>query len=491
MNSNRYLIKIAAKSDKSSQELRPHTQAALEKLDKTKGIIAHHSLGSGKTLLFLKAIERMHKEDPSKKALILAPASLTTNIDKEIQKHKVKVKRDNVEVYSYEKATNLADELALNRYGLVVADEAHKLRNPKAKRVSNLREVFENADKRLLTTATANYNHLADMSSLVNLAAGKKILPEDRPTIEREFTKEIEQPRTLAQRISGAKPAVEVGMKNQNKFIEQVKDHVHFYDSEDDPNEARHFPTLRPKNVDVEMDDDQRKYYRFVEGQMPFLLRMKIRNNLPLDKKEQASLNSFSTGVRQVSNSHAHLVEDGNAPVSPKIRTAINNLKESMSKDKNFKGLVYSNFLDAGLHQYSKELGAHKIRHAIYDGSLSRAEKDKLTEDYNKGKIPVLLISSSGSEGLNTFGTKKVQVIEPHFNKAKIDQVIGRSRRYKSHDHLPEEERFVDVEHYRSVFPKSTMGFKATSIDEYLSNNSDSKNRVFNEVKDLLKKHAA
>ena len=263
------------------------------------------------------------------------------------------------------------------------------------------------------------------------------------------------------------------------------------YDPKDDPDAQDKFPTVTEKTVEVEMSPEQQKYYKFLEGQIPFWLRMKIRNNLPLDKQEKSQLNAFSQGVRQASNSYRHLVQDrDSAEHTPKIKKAIESLQKGIKEDKNFKGLVYSNYLDSGVAEYSRALDAKGIKHAVFTGALSREEKDKIKEDYNKGKVPVLLITSSGAEGLDLKGTKKTQVLEPHFNKSKILQVVGRGARYESHHHLPREERTMEVEHYLSTHPKGLFGAPPTSIDKYLSQMSDDKAVIFDQIKGVMKENS-
>lgn len=223
---------------------------------------------------------------------------------------------------------------------------------------------------------------------------------------------------------------------------------------------------------------------------MPRLMRMKIRMNLPLSKKESAQLNAFSTGVRQVSNSVKPYVHDPESVGhTPKIMTAVDNLEKAKKEDKNFRGVVYSNYIGAGLKDYSAELRRRGIEHSMYTGELSRKQKDEARDSYNSGKVPVMLVSSSGGEGVDLKGTKKVQVLEPHFNKSKIDQVVARGVRFRSHDHLPENERQVVVEHYASQLPKGFFGFgkRPHSIDDYLRANSESKNDVSMQIKDLMK----
>lgn len=489
-DANPFVEKVQEMQKQASVDAKHH-EAALKKLEEQKGILVNHSLGSGKTRLMLRAIENQLKANKEGRALIIAPASLTTNIDKEIKKHKIKIDKNRLDVYSYEKAVNDAYNLIKNKYLISAVDEAQKLRNSKSKRTQELRDIVGSSDQRILATATATYNHIADLAPIINIAAGNEdILPEDRKEMEGRYTEtHVEKPGFI-DRLKGKEPEEVTDLKNQKELGKIFEQYVHYYNSEDDPEMRKHFPKVTEKNIEVEMSPEQHRYYRYAEGKLPLMLRFKIRHNLPLDKKEKAQINSFSTAVRQISTGYRHYHEKGEGNYTPKIEKAVASLMEGHKTDKNFKALVYSNYLDAGLKEYSKKLTDKKVPHAIYDGSLSRQEKDKLVEDYNKGKLKTLLISSSGGEGLNTFGTKRVQILEPHWNPSKIKQVIGRASRFKSHDHLPENERTVEVEHYLSTSPRPLFGKTPYSIDKYLSENSDDKQELFDQVKDLMKKHA-
>ena len=98
----------------------------------------------------------------------------------------------------------------------------------------------------------------------------------------------------------------------------------------------------------------------------------------------------------------------------------------------------------------------------------------------------MLLLSSSGAEGLNLKGTKMAQILDPHFNDSKIEQVIARGIRRGSHAHLPEEERKVVVQKYLSVLPPNIFGrpSKSLSIEQYLTSMASSKE----DVKDMITK---
>lgn len=472
----------------NTEEERPHTLRALKKLEKNKALLVDHSMGSGKTRLYLKAIEAHQKKHPKDDVLIMAPASLTTNIYKEIKKHNINIDTSKLETLSYEKAAIDAERLKKKVFGMVVADEAHKLRNTDTKRHKELSEVIMAADKRLLGTGTSAYNHPADIAPLINLVAGDKILPENKKDFENKYIDKIVEQPSILKRIVGHPPKEIHKLKNKRQLEKILRQHVDHYDLKDDPAAKDKFPEKIETVKEVEMSPEQHALYKYMEGKLPFHLRMKVRMNMPLDKKDVTALQAFSTGIRQVSNSTRSFMPNYDKH-TPKVMAAVNSVHEGMQKDKNFKALVYSNYLESGLADYSKELNNRGIPHGVYHGGLSKTQKDELLEQYNSGKLPVLLLSSSGAEGLNAKGTKKVQVLEPHHNKSKIDQVVARGIRYESHEHLPKNERKVEVEHYISVFPQKrwNIGPRQHSIDQYLHHNSKTKSEIGDQMKELVK----
>ena len=436
----------------------------------------------------LTAVERAQKKNKKGKTLIIAPASLTTNVDKEILKHGLKIDMSRVEVLSYEKAVNDADRLRKNKYMLAIADEAQRLRTTGTKRHKELSEIISSADRRMLASGTPIYNHVSDIAPLVNIASGgQKVLPEGKSAFEMEYVTKKEVSAPLLKRIFGAPPKEVSVLHNKKALSDRLNRYVDSYDIRNDPKESKHFPTSSEKIIEVKMSPEQHMLYKHLEGKLPWHLRLKIRMNSDLTPQETAQLRAFSTGIRQISNSTSKYFPSY-SKTTPKISTAVDNLQNSMSSDKNFKGIVYSNFKDSGVDEYSRELSRRGISHSIYDGSLSKKEKDAIRDDYNTGNNRVMLITSSGAEGVDTQGTKKIQILEPHWNDSKVDQVKGRGIRYKSHDALPENERHVEIERYHSVMPDGMFGkAKTHSIDQYLYHNAQHKNELGDQVKALTR----
>jgi len=98
------------------------------------------------------------------------------------------------------------------------------------------------------------------------------------------------------------------------------------------------------------------------------------------------------------------------------------------------------------------------IRH-IYNGEWDQipdsisSELDKMAKNNNMGEIiKVLMITSSGSEGINLRNTRYVHIMEPYWHPVRLEQVIGRARRICSHKELPKELQTVEVFVYLMIF---------------------------------------
>jgi len=87
-------------------------------------------------------------------------------------------------------------------------------------------------------------------------------------------------------------------------------------------------------------------------------------------------------------------------------------------------------------------------------------------ESATKKKLCLLMASSAGAEGITLANVRHVHIMEPHWNPARHDQVIGRAIRICSHASLPNEERTVRISFYISVFTKdqATSTVESTNV---------------------------
>ena len=467
------------KSPKVTAKLKPHQERVLRKLENSDGVIVAHRVGAGKTLTSIAAGVRSGA--PME---IITPASLTKNYEKEIKKH---VKGDvEARISSYEKAVRRKtkeERAAIEPGSFLVLDEAHRLRNPSLT-TRTLKPESERAGKRLLLTGTALYNQPYDIAPLANIAAGEPVLPTDTMSFRRKFIRETKVSPGLLNRLVGVQPGIRKDLQNATALRDALVGRIDVH-SEANPED---FPEQIDERINVPMSGKQKEVYNAVMGAAPWHVRRKIRAGLPPSKQESRMLNAFTTAGRQASLSPKPYVdtmtEEEEELHTPKIQEAARRLHEAKKKDRRFRGVVYSNYIEAGLKPYERALKKKKIKFNTLTGKLNAKQKAQMVDEYNSGKVPVLLVSSSGTEGLDLKGTKMVQVLEPHWNNSKIDQVIGRGVRYQSHAHLPPAERKVHVQRYYSSLPKGFLGTDpGKSTEQWIQDRADEKTELANQMR--------
>jgi SNF2 family DNA or RNA helicase len=471
------------KAAEIATSLQPHQERVVRRIKRPDqpGLVVAHGLGSGKTLTSISAADQL-----GMKAEAVVPASLQANYRKEIKKH-TKGTAPKIKVKSLQ---NTVVKEQAPESPLLIVDEAHRARDPSSKTYHVLSE--NKAQKRLLLTGSPFYNHPADIAPLVNLAAGSKVLPNDRQEFEQTYIKNRVIKPGLIARLRGVRPGYEPGINpaKSKELREKLQKWVDYYEGS-----KEHFPEVTKEDVKVMMDPKQLKVYDALMGKAPVWVRMKVRAGLPPTKAESKQLNAFLGAVRQVSNSTGPF-DEKNAPLDPKIEKAFEELKKELDSNPRSKAVVYSNYLDAGINPYKKRLDEAKIPYGEFTGVMPKLERDKLVKKYNKNELRALLLSSAGGEGLDLQGTRLMQILEPHWNDEKLHQVEGRGIRYKSHDKLPPKERNVRIQRFLATRPRKGLLEKAhlkgsgLGVDEYLTRLSENKERLNNQFRELLKPNA-
>ena len=86
--------------------------------------------------------------------------------------------------------------------------------------------------------------------------------------------------------------------------------------------------------------------------------------------------------------------------------------------------------------------------------SITNELKKKSENNYLGEIVKIMMITSSGAEGINLENTRYVHIVEPYWNMSRLEQVIGRARRICSHQNLPLELRNVQVFLYLTTLSK-------------------------------------
>lgn len=458
---------LRLKLAKVNTELMEHQKRVLERMRNASGLVVAHGLGTGKTLTSIGVA------DAEGGARALVPAALVANYAKELEKHTDQ--KTPVDVESIQRAVLQGDADPVK---LLIVDEAHRARETKTKINQFLRKYP--AEKRLLLTATPVYNRPGDIAALVNIAAGEKVLPTDSEFKQR-YIKEPGRGFWATMPWATKHPKL-MNKKELQKVLQKWVDYQDLQGGE--------FPDRVDERIDVMMSPAQTKLHNFAWDQLPWMSRVRLKAGLPPDKKDLPKLNQFQSQTRQLSGSLKRFQQDLKAEgLTPKLERALNDLSAEVKGNPKHKAVVYSNYLDT-LQDYSKELEKKKIPHAIFSGKVSKKVRQQAVEDYNAGKLKALLVSSAGGEGLDLKGTRQVQVLEPHWNEEKLEQVIGRAIRHKSHSHLPPSQRNVKVQRYLT-YPRPGLlgrafGSKPDGVEQVLANMSEQKRKLNSELLELL-----
>lgn len=460
--------------------LQPHQKRALEKALKNNLVIAH-GMGSGKTLTAIAIAEALGKPTTA-----LVPAPTVENFKRELQKHR---KGNGVPFDVLSLPTAVSRGIDIPEGNTVILDEAHAIRN-ESKRQQYVKKALEHAGRIIALTGTPAYNSKDDWVPLVNIVARKPVIPSMEPYVKGRKIK----PGFLA-RLRGAKPGYTEDFVNRDKFSKDVSPYVDVFDAK-----LAEMPDREDNEVEVPMSAEQKKLYGMVENRLPYSLLYKLKNNIPPSKSESKDLNAFLSGVRQVSNTpqgfeKKELSLEELRRDSPKLAKAVDDVKEMLKRNPKARAFLYSNYKESGVFPLAKLLAAEGIKSAIFDGSLSSKVRAQLINDYNSGKLPVLLGTGAASEGLNLKRTSLVGILEPHFNNSRIEQAIARGIRFQSHSDLPPEERKVKVNRYYATFgdkPETwvdkLLGRKnKPSVDIYLKSRAEEKDKLMQDIKDALR----
>lgn len=430
---------------------------------------------------------------------------------------------------------------------LIIIDEAHNLfrgiiNNPSEK--TNARKLYEmvmNARniRLLFLTGTPASKDPFELVPCFNMLAGYDLLPAQYDVFYKNFvdTKNvtIKNRNKLANRIVGlvshvshtlpsepvdsadsVSPSKSIELRTEGGFPEELK-------------------TIIER---VEMSKEQYRQYLFArekeesegKGGSQFSGEDKIKQtaDLALPGSESnvgstyhvysRSISNFNppgdpNSTKKIYNVAAMYDEDFNNKSSPKAIKLISNLAESPGP-----ALVYSQFVNVGglavIARFLKNAGYKSIRSleniqkhnknfAIISGDIKSEDRSKIQEVFNSPEnahgelIKVLLVSKTGTEGLDLKGIRQIHIFEPYWDKSREDQVKARGIRLGSHDHLPVEEREVQPFLYISIENKEMFEgmqpseggklIEKITIDEKFHDRALIKHTMNNEFRELLR----
>lgn len=465
-------------------ELQPHQKRIADRITSDDPrLLVYHGLGSGKSLSALAAAEAAKKLYGENYAAVV-PASLKGNFEKEI----TKFTNSNPEVMSYT-GLGMGKDFKDPPETLIM-DEAARLRNPTAASTAAAMRAAQKAKRLILLTGTPITNEPSDIASLLSMLNNSPITPSQ---FDQEFVSEKKVRPGLLGWLRGAQPGIKPVIKNEHKLRKLLEGKVDYL-----PSKTPEGVNVNEQMVRVPLSSAQQKIQKAIRTKIPPGFLWKLDKEFPLSRDELAKLNSFMTGLRQVSLSTQPFRADKNLyrsfEQSSKLQKAMADLQETLKSDPRKKAIIYSNFIDAGLKPYAAALDKNKIPYGFFHGGIPAHTRQQALKQYNEGKLRALLLGPAAAEGISTKGTSLIQLLDPHWNEARSQQARGRGLRFDSHEGLPEELRNVAVRRYLSAseepgfFGKYILGRKRERTgDEVLERLTSEKEQFNDKFRELLR----
>ncbi len=438
------LLKTAAL--RPDVELQEHQKRVVEKakaLPQDAGLLVYHGLGSGKTIGAIAAADALGGRSQA-----IVPAALRENYRKEL-------------------------------------DKAHRIghEGTAASQLANL------PGRKLLLSGSPIRSDPSELTPLLQAIAPDRDVPRSADEFNRRFVQPAHKNNWFA-RMFGAEAVEPETVQNLDGLRSLLRGRVDYHASEGE------FPETDNEDVEVEMSDEQTSLYRMLTKKNPGLMD-KLRHSLPVDKADSKQLNAFLSAVRQVSNTPTSFGGEGDpVDASPKLKRMLDEVIAHNKRDPNYRGLTYSNYLGSGVDPLAKRLNDSGVPAGVFSGKLNDAERKALVESYNTGKLKQLLVTRAGAEGLDLKGTKLVQLMEPHWNEARSNQVVGRAVRHQSHANLPEAERKVKIQRFfarpqPTLLQQLGIGDPDRGTDRYLEDYARRKQELIDRFLNVLKQEGS
>ena len=422
---------------RSKVTLRPYQVNAIKFINdpKQKSLLVVHGTGTGKTLTALAASQCYLDQYPNNKVVVVSPASITHNFEKEMEKYGGKLSK-NYSFYSFDKFR------AMNKDGdydckntMLVVDEVHNTRNQTAA-YDAVYNCAKESHKLLLLSATPFVNRLADLKPIIYM-----LYRDDGILLQKDIS--------IPQKFSNAE-SYHKALRNIFLVLNGKVTYLNDKKSED-------FPQAREHKIEIPMTHD---YFR------------RYKKALEEDKDFGDSPEKFYHGYRRAVNK----VGASNY-VNEKLNSVLDLIKKGNQT------LVFTNWLEAGVEVLERTFRDNDISYLEITGSVPSNSRMDIVKKFNEGEVQVLIITMAGSEGLDLKGVRNIIILDPVWNPATYEQIIGRGIRYKSHTHLPKNERFVDI--YMLIL--ESLSHEVPSGDEILYKFIEEKKGTLADVIEILK----
>lgn len=144
---------------------------------------------------------------------------------------------------------------------------------------------------------------------------------------------------------------------------------------------------------------------------------------------------------------------------APKFANMIGLIDRTASK----RSVIYSEFSSTFeyLQCYLKTIDRP---HYVLDTAMTARQRTRVLRLFEQGKIAILLLHPSMTEGISIKGATQMHILEPQSKIHSFHQVAARVVRFMSHSHLPKEERRVNIYVWQAVLSNDAIQAVRASI---------------------------
>lgn len=471
----------------------------LQKHEEQKGLLINHYMGTGKTFLAIGAGEAFSKY----KVIIIAPRFLEGHWHQQLLNYGVK----DMSRYKFVSYHDAPRELLKRdlRSSIVIMDECHNLVqllrsvNPQqAKAYSDLYAHLQTSHKIVGLSGTLIYGEIRDIAYLINLVSGSELLPYNAEQFRLQYTNVngwrsffrgymsesmILQmglpmyanifatfagnfnfiyaiPASIAGAlalpiVNNAFPVNAFTFRNfdAEKLSTVAQSYISFYDIGE--LSTSEFPSKTLHVREVNFSDQQFEF--FLDFAQNSLDTPNLQRIVDDEDVEYAGLNSTEIQKRMqaIPGAGRQIGNLGFSEAPPKF----DEIFKIMTQAEFPQTVIYSNYLKNGGLAFAEYLKTRGIQEGV-EVLMSTAipsEQNRIVENFNTGKTKVLILHPEITEGISLKGARQMHVLEPVLSNTALNQIIGRTVRYRSHADLPESERHVDIYLWKTVIPSFSI----------------------------------
>ena len=377
-------------------------------------------MGLGKTLQTITFLQYVTDRYKTETHLVICPTSLLYNWENELKKfapglsYYIHYKADktpdnelfkkyNVVLTTYGRVRNDIDLLEHFRFGYIVCDESHVIKNPAAQ-LSKAVNRLQSRNK-IVLSGTPIQNNTFDLYTQMNFI--NPGLLGNREFFKTEFSQPIDK-------HGDKEKSAQLKKLIYPFLLRRTKEQV-----------AKDLPAKTEITLWCEMGEEQRKAYDAIKDY--------YRQSL-LKRIEEQGVGSSAvyileglTKLRQACNAPQLISGYNEITDSVKLSELVSELQENTG---DHKVLVFSQFTGM-LQLIANKLKEHEVSYYYLDGGTKAEQRQQLVQDFQTtNEAKVFLISlKAGGVGLTLTAADYVYLVDPWWNPAAEQQAIDRAHR--------------------------------------------------------------